>query len=93
MPVERINPDSLFKLDAFSQVVKATGGSGFAFIAGQGAFDANFQLVGAGDLRAQTVQACRNLRAAVEAAGSEPTPPARLAVVTLAAVVERRRNG
>lgn len=70
MQVERLNPETLFKMDAFSQVVKASGASGFAFIAGQGAFDEDFKLVGAGDLRAQTVQACKNLRAAVEAAGS-----------------------
>jgi 2-iminobutanoate/2-iminopropanoate deaminase len=70
MPVDRINPDSLFKLDAFSQVVTATGGSGLAFIAGQGAFDKDLQLIGAGDLKAQTIQACRNLRDAVEAVGS-----------------------
>lgn len=70
MPLERINPETLFKLDSFDQVVKVTGQSGLAFIAGQGAFDPDFNLVGAGDLRAQTVQACRNLRAAVEAAGT-----------------------
>ena len=39
------------------------------FIAGQGAFDADFKLVGPGDLHAQVGQAFRNLRTAVEAVG------------------------
>ena len=69
MGIERINPDGLFKLDAFSQIVTATAGGRIAFIAGQGAFDADFKLVGPGDLHAQVVQAFRNLRTAVEAIG------------------------
>ncbi len=71
MKIERINPDGLFKLDAFSQIVTAPATGRVAFIAGQGAFDANFTLVGAGDLHAQTVQAFRNLRTAVESIGGE----------------------
>jgi enamine deaminase RidA (YjgF/YER057c/UK114 family) len=66
---ERINPDGLFKLDAFSQIVTANASGRIAFISGQGAFDANFRLVGPGDLHAQTVQAFKNLRTAVEALG------------------------
>ena len=69
MQIERINPDGLFVLDAFSQVVRASGGGQIAFIAGQGAFDASFNLVGPGDLHAQVVQALKNLRTAVEAIG------------------------
>ncbi len=69
MGIERINPDGLFKLEAFSQIVTATGGGQIAFIAGQGAFDADFNLVGPGDLHAQAVQAFKNLRTAVEAIG------------------------
>ncbi len=69
MSIERHNPEGLFELDAFTQVVTASGGGRVAFIAGQGAFDADFALVGAGDLHAQTLQAFRNLRTAVEAVG------------------------
>lgn len=72
MGIEHANPTGLFQLDAFSQVVTATGGGKIAFIAGQGAFDAKFELVGKGDLHAQVVQACRNLRTAVEAVGGSP---------------------
>ena len=69
--IERIDPKGLFVLDAFTQIVRTQGGR-LAFIAGQGAFDANFQLIGAGDLHAQVVQAFRNLRTAVEAIGGTP---------------------
>jgi enamine deaminase RidA (YjgF/YER057c/UK114 family) len=71
MAVEHVNPDTLFRLPAFSQIVVAPPGR-LAFIAGQGPFDAAFQLVGGDDLQAQTVQAFRNLKAALAAVGATP---------------------
>ncbi|MFO0690363.1 MAG: RidA family protein [Myxococcota bacterium] len=68
MEIERINPKGLFVLDAFTQIVRTRGGR-LAFIAGQGAFDEQFNLIGPGDLFAQVVQAFRNLRTAVQAIG------------------------
>ena len=68
MEIERINPKGLFVLDAFTQIVRTRGGR-LAFIAGQGAFDEQFRLIGPGDLHAQVVQAFRNLRTAVESIG------------------------
>lgn len=68
MEIERINPKGLFVLDAFTQIVRTKGGR-LAFIAGQGGFDERFNLIGAGDLFAQVVQAFRNLRTAVESIG------------------------
>jgi 2-iminobutanoate/2-iminopropanoate deaminase len=68
MEIERIDPKGLFVLDAFTQIVRTRGGR-LAFIAGQGAFDEQFNLIGAGDLHAQVVQAFRNLRTAVQAIG------------------------
>lgn len=70
MEIERINPKGLFVLDAFTQIVRTRGGR-LAFIAGQGAFDAQFKLIGEGDLHAQVVQAFRNLRTAVESIGGK----------------------
>lgn len=70
MTIERLDPDTLFKMDAFHQVVTAPSTSRLAFIAGQGAFDKDMNLIGPNDLKAQTIQALSNLRAAVEAAGS-----------------------
>lgn len=69
MPVQRINPDKLLKFDRLSQVVVSSAGK-MAFIAGQSALDENFALIGGGDHFAQAVQALRNLRTAVEAAGT-----------------------
>lgn len=71
MKIERVNPKGLFVLDAFTQVVVAEGAKKLAWIAGQGGFDAEFELVGAGDLHAQTVQAFRNLQTAVRSVGGE----------------------
>jgi enamine deaminase RidA (YjgF/YER057c/UK114 family) len=68
MEIERINPKGLFVLDAFTQIVRTKGGR-LAFIAGQGAFDEQFNLIGAGDLHAQVVQAFKNLQTAVQAIG------------------------
>ena len=69
MEIQRINPDGLFELDAFTQIVTAENAGRTAYIAGQGAFDANFKLVGPGDLGAQTTRAFQNLKIAVESLG------------------------
>jgi 2-iminobutanoate/2-iminopropanoate deaminase len=71
MTVEHVNPETLFRLPAFSQIVVAPPGR-LAFIAGQGPFDPDFNLVGGGDLFAQTVQAFRNVKAALTAVGATP---------------------
>jgi enamine deaminase RidA (YjgF/YER057c/UK114 family) len=71
MAVEHVNPDSLFKLPGFSQIVVAPPGR-LAFIAGQGPFNAAFELVGGKDLHAQVVQAFRNVEAALTAVGATP---------------------
>lgn len=70
MSIEHIQPEGLFALDSMSQVVVTRGRQ--VYIAGQGAYDANFQLVGAGDLHAQTLQAFANLRQALAAVGATP---------------------
>jgi 2-iminobutanoate/2-iminopropanoate deaminase len=71
MAVEHVNPETLFRLPAFSQIVVAPPGR-LAFIAGQGPFDPDFNLIGGDDLFAQTVQAFRNLKAALTAVGATP---------------------
>lgn len=69
MSIQRVNPEGLFSLDAFTQIVTVEAGTRLAHVAGQGAFDADFRLIGQDDLHAQTVQAFRNLRVAVESVG------------------------
>jgi enamine deaminase RidA (YjgF/YER057c/UK114 family) len=69
MEKEYINPPGLNKPPGYTHVVTALGGKQI-FIAGQTAWNANGELVGPGDLRAQTVQAFENLKTALEAAGA-----------------------
>ena len=70
MSQERINPPSVFRsLDhGFSQAVIATGRR-TVYVSGQTAWDANKQVIGGADLRAQARQAFSNLRRVVEASG------------------------
>lgn len=69
MSIQKINPPTLLKFDGLAQVVVAAGGGSTVYIAGQSAYTNTFELVGAGDYRAQATQALHNLRTAVEAAG------------------------
>jgi 2-iminobutanoate/2-iminopropanoate deaminase len=70
MPKTTLNPPDLFPSleHGFSQAVVATGGR-TVFISGQTAWDAHKHIVGGHDLAAQTEQAVRNVKIAVEAAG------------------------
>jgi 2-iminobutanoate/2-iminopropanoate deaminase len=70
MTIEHLQPSGLFPAQGMSHVVVATGRT--AYIAGQGAYDENFQLVGRGDLFTQTLQVFSNLRAALQAVGATP---------------------
>jgi 2-iminobutanoate/2-iminopropanoate deaminase len=67
---ERINPPSVFRSvdHGFSQAVAASGRR-TVYVSGQTAWDANKQLIGGSDLRAQARQALLNLRSVVEASG------------------------
>jgi len=71
MSIKHVNPETLFRLPGFSQIVVAPPGR-LAFIAGQGPFDREFRLVGGDDLHAQIVQAFQNLKAALAAVGATP---------------------
>ena len=66
---ELINPPDLHPTPGFSHIALATG-ERFAFVAGQVALDREFNIVGEGDLRAQTVAAMRNLSQALTAIGA-----------------------
>jgi len=72
MTIRHVNPAGLFQMpDAFSQVVTSPPGA-LVFVAGQGSFDADMKLVGAGDYQAQAKQAFQNLRTALAAVGARP---------------------
>jgi enamine deaminase RidA (YjgF/YER057c/UK114 family) len=69
MSITRINPDTLHKNPAFTQVVKITAPSHWVFVGGQNGVNREGRLVGP-DLHSQTEQALKNLRAALAAAGA-----------------------
>lgn len=72
-----LNPDGLFKPATFTQVVIAKG-ERVVFISGQTARDANSKVVGPGNVSAQTEQALKNVRIAIEAAGGSMADIAKI---------------
>ena len=64
-----INPPTLHTPPGYSHVVTASGGK-MIFVAGKVAFNAKRELIGKGDLRAQTTQVYENLKNALAAAGA-----------------------
>lgn len=64
-----INPPDLCPTFGWTHVVTATG-SKTIYISGQVAVDENGQVVGKGDLKAQTEQAFKNIQRALAAAGA-----------------------
>jgi enamine deaminase RidA (YjgF/YER057c/UK114 family) len=67
--VRFLNPASMPPSFGYTQVVEVTG-SKMLYIAGQVAIDPAGNVVGAGDLRAQTQQVFENLKAGLEAVGT-----------------------
>lgn len=70
--VKYINPESLPKNPAFTNVVTVTGPAKTIYIGGQDAVDASGAIVGKGDLKAQTEQILKNIKAALAASGAQP---------------------
>jgi enamine deaminase RidA (YjgF/YER057c/UK114 family) len=67
--LRHLNPATLATPRGYTHVVDVTGGRTI-YISGQVALDRAGEIVGAGDLRAQTQQVFQNLKAALEAAGA-----------------------
>lgn len=70
--VEFLNPEGLHRNPAFSNVVVVSGPVRTIYVGGQDAVDAEGNIVGIGDIAAQTEQVLRNLRTALAAAGAGP---------------------
>lgn len=68
-PPRFINPADIFTPTGYTHVVEAHG-SRIIFISGQVPLNVEGELVGAGDLRAQTEQVFKNLQIALEAVGA-----------------------
>jgi enamine deaminase RidA (YjgF/YER057c/UK114 family) len=67
--IEHLDPEGLQKSPAYSQAVSVAGPVKTVYVGGQNAVDSEGNLVGRGDLKAQSVKALRNVEAAVAAAG------------------------
>lgn len=65
-----LNPDTMPRSFGYSHVVEARGGK-TVYISGQVPLNRDGQLVGKGDLAAQTRQVFENIKAALEAAGAD----------------------
>lgn len=66
--VQHLNPDTLHKNPAFTQVVVVSGPARTIYVGGQNAVDVEGNIVGEGDLKAQVEQTFKNMQAALEAA-------------------------
>ena len=67
--IEHLQPAGLVNPGSFTQVVTVRGAKTI-HVSGQVAWDADNNIVGAGDLRAQTEQVFKNLQTALAAAGA-----------------------
>jgi enamine deaminase RidA (YjgF/YER057c/UK114 family) len=66
-----MNPDTLNKNPAFSNVIVVTGSVKTLYVGGQNAIDATGTIIGKGDLKAQTEQVLKNIEAALSAGGAQ----------------------
>jgi enamine deaminase RidA (YjgF/YER057c/UK114 family) len=69
--VQYLNPETLNKNPAFTNVVVVSGHVKTVYVGGQDAVDASGAIVGKGDFKAQTEQILQNIRAALAAGGAQ----------------------
>jgi enamine deaminase RidA (YjgF/YER057c/UK114 family) len=67
--VLHLSPEGLHRNPAYSQAIAVSGDVTTVYIGGQNAVDEDGNIVGGGDLRAQSLRAIQNVQAAVAAAG------------------------
>ena len=68
--IEHINPKELSKNPAFSQIITTQGNGKTIYIGGQDAVNVKGEIIGKGDLAAQTEQVMKNLQTALLASGA-----------------------
>ena len=68
--VDFLNPDGLARNPAFTNVAVVSGAVRTIYIGGQDAITADGEIVGKGDLAAQTAQILANIKTALAAAGA-----------------------
>lgn len=81
--VEFLDPERLHPNPAFSNVAVVSGSVRTIYVGGQDAVDAEGNVVGIGDIEAQTEQVLRNLRTALEAARAAPEHVVKWTVFTV----------
>lgn len=69
MTIEHLNPDSMHKNPAFSQGIIIPANARILIIGGQNAVNEKGEIVGKGDIAAQTTKAVENLITVLETAG------------------------
>lgn len=69
--VKHINPDSLAKNRAFSQVIAVSGSARTVYVGGQDAVDSAGNIIGKGDIKKQAEQVLQNLQIALAAADAK----------------------
>jgi enamine deaminase RidA (YjgF/YER057c/UK114 family) len=69
--VQHLNPAGLHKNPAYTQAVVVSGDVTTIYVGGQNAVDAAGNILGKGDIRAQTEKALKNLETALAAGGAE----------------------
>ena len=69
MSIKRLNPDTLHKNPAFTQVATVEASARFVYVGGQNGVDVDGKIVGK-DIASQSEQTYRNVIAALEAAGA-----------------------
>src|SRR5688572_18476410 len=69
--VQHLNPEGLARNPAFSQAVAVSGPCRTIYVGGQDAVDADGNIVGRGDIAAQSRQIFANLKLALAAGGAD----------------------
>ena len=69
--VQHINPTSLNKNSAYTNVIVVSGSVKTVYVGGQDSVDSSGTIVGKGDFRAQAEQVLNNVQAALAAAGAD----------------------
>ncbi len=70
MPIEHLNPEGMHQNPAFSQAILIPAGARLLVVGGQNAVGPDGEIVGSGDLGAQTAKALENLERCLEAGGA-----------------------
>ncbi|HYI21644.1 MAG TPA: RidA family protein [Candidatus Limnocylindrales bacterium] len=68
--VEHLNPDGLHRNPAYSQAIAVSGKTRTVYVGGQNAVDEKGEVVGKGDIGAQSQRAIENVQVALAAGGA-----------------------